>query len=493
MASVSAGFVAAKASVISFLAGLGPIGAIALGATVAIGALTAAFAIFSRSSNNAKKVTEEQKEAEELTTAAAQTRLETIAQEQADLLELIEIRTKNGQSSKDLRDQYKDLNAENDGLVTAIESGATAINDIAEAEAMLAEQRTTAALEAGSDAAALAKLQQQITEANTEELQEIIKTLENRKEVLEAERNALQETGDQSEETLNRIEQLNDGIGDIDEQLERAGSSASRATAAEKTLSQERETNAKQAEKDAVKEQQAATKRLQQQAKERQAAAQQQQAAIQKAVDADNQARQKAIDTQKQADEDLLQLQEDFNKATNEAFIDARRDEAKQTRAGNRDRLDILKEVSRQEQDLIAAGDIFAIADIREKASDDLADLRDDFDFDARERQIQRRNEANDRLREAVEQRRKLRENAIAQLNDMGQGTRAIRTGWRSMLTGLGEDLSKFSQALIGGGVSAAGRLPTVAPPGAQNIGLNVSIDGAPIRAIAQQEIGALA
>lgn len=478
-----AGVNAAKVSMISFLVGLGPIAIAAIAATIAIAALIAIFAIFRKSSDDSKKASEEQLAAEQLTTQAAQERLETIAEEQTRIAELTEIREANGQKTDDLKDREKELSKETDGLTIAMESGATAINDTAQAEQELANQRSEEALEAGDDAAALEKIRQQVRDANTEELNQIIQNLADKKAVLAAERDALKATGDESEETTARIEDLNDGIGDLEEQMNEAGSATNVAAAAEKTLAAERVEAAKKKDKDdkqALKAANAANEKARKEAA----------ANAKKISDKAKAEAKKRIDIQTKANEDLIKLQEKFRDDTADAFRDAKRGEAQETREADKSRLDLLKELGRSEEDLIASGDIFAIADLREQATEDLADLRTDFDFDAEERRIQRNNEATDRLREAQETRRKLVQTAQAALDDLGRGQTAIRGGWRNMLTGLGNDLSQFTRAITSRSTLAANR-----PSGARSserVGVNVSIDGAPVRAIVHQEIRAV-
>lgn len=490
LASVSAGFFTMKAAAISFLISLGPLGIAALVVTVVIAALTAALLVMKKRADDAakaaRKVSKQQKEAEKLTTEQAENRLIEVQREQERLAELRKIREASGKSTKDLTKQEKELNSEAAALTTVLGNGTTAINDISEAEASLADQRTNAALEAGEDAANLVKIQQAVREANTEELNQIINNLNKKKEVLQAERDALQESGDQSAETRDAIENLNDAMGDIDEQLNEASSSASRAAAAERTLSEQRTKTRAETEK----KQAAADKKV---FEERKKAEQKTLDLIKKAGEEANKQAQKVRDIQLKANEDLIKLQDDFRTDSIAAFRDAKRGELAETRKADKGRKDLLKDLSRQEKDLIASGDIFAIQDIREQASENLEDLREDFDFDANERRIQRRNETQDRLREAQEQRRKLRETALAQLADLGVGQKAIQTGWRSMLTGLGNDLQAFASAITGNAGNAAGQTQSVSGiPSIPTIGLNVSIDGAPIQAIVQNEIAAV-
>jgi hypothetical protein len=483
--ALKAGLIAAGQGVVTFLIGLGPIALAALAAGAAIMALIAIFSIFKSSTEEATKVTEAQIEAEKLSTEQAQDRLSQIEDEKSKVQELIAIREESGQKTDDLKEREKELNEESDALNTTLESGANAINDVSKAEEELAEKRRDAAAEAADDAATLEELRQKVRDSNSEELANLQQDLQDRKAVLEAERDALKASGDTSEETQAQLVKLNDSIGDLEEQLNFATSATAKAATAENDLKEKREQQAKEAErqaKEAEREAERQAKEAEREAENRRKEAQRQ---AKKIADEARKRAEKRIDIQKKADDDLLKLQEKYNKDSRKAFVDAQREEAKATRDADKSRKDLLKELSRQEEDLIASGDIFAIQDIREQASENLADLRADFDYDANERKIQRRNEANDRLQEAQEQRLKLRQNALAQLQELSGANKAIRTGWRGMLTGLGNDLQTFSNAITG---NTQGRRPTAT--GSQSI--NVSIDGAPVRAIAQQELAAI-
>jgi hypothetical protein len=94
-------------------------------------------------------------------------------------------------------------------LQAAIDSGATAANDAAEAEAKLAEERTKATLDAADTAGKELAAQQKALNATEAQNKARLESIGNERAVIEKQLSVLQGSGDQSEEVQSKIADLN--------------------------------------------------------------------------------------------------------------------------------------------------------------------------------------------------------------------------------------------------------------------------------------------
>lgn len=306
-------------------------------------------------------------------------------------------------------------NAEQQSLQTALESGALAANDAANAERELAAERTQGILSEAAQAGELEATKLRLADATQEQINAELQGLEVRKAALEAELAALQANSDGSEEVQNRIKQLTESIGFLGEQTDalnqlRSSAKTDKQVEAEKKLAAARDETARASGSAADSE--TSSRRSRQRVTSgatigglfspRGADASQGSAQN----EAEN-AQQKAQEIEQQYQDSLLEAQIDFNR---EREKEARRAEFELAKIG--------KEAKRAEQDATRERNFSAAADVRENAAEQKQDLKDQLKFEQREREIAYRNQQDDLRRTQQNQLRDL-QNSLQQKNQM--------------------------------------------------------------------------
>lgn len=308
-------------------------------------------------------------------------------------------------------------NAEQQSLQTALERGALAANDAANAERELAAERTQGVLTDAAQAGELEATKLRLADATREQIDAELQGLEVRKASLEAELASLQASGDTSEEVQNRIKQLTESIGFLGEQatqLEGLRSSAKtdKQVEAEKKLAAAREETSRASDKASQSETSSRRESRQRVSSGKTIGG----------LFTGGAARDAAGDSDKNAVDDARKKQQEIEQQYQDSLLEAQlafnREQEKEARRAEFELAKIGREAKRAEEDATRERNFAAAADVRESAADQKQDLKDQLKFEQREREIAYRNQQDDLRRTQQNQLRDL-QNSLQQRGQM--------------------------------------------------------------------------
>ena len=275
--------------------------------------------------------------------------------------------TKYGDQITESNEKLADAEAGAKEWQKALDEGAFAANDAAEAEARLAEERTKATLESAAAAGREVDARNRADKASFEQNQARLQAIEDEKESIAAQLAVLQSSGDTSEEVADQIAKLNGQLGALGKESDYISSTALAASKARD--------DAKKALKEAEKAQEEAQRKQEQAAQKRLQAAE---TYSNKLVDIARQAADKADDlltdlTDKFAanevdfGRDIDQLSVKANQTRLEDQIKAQAEEAADLREHQRKLEAIRDEGISSEEELLSKRNFLEAAKVREQ------------------------------------------------------------------------------------------------------------------------------
>jgi hypothetical protein len=353
--------------------------------------------------------------------------------------------------------------AEIDALSGALENGALAANDAAEAEAALAKERSAALLSEAQQAGELAQLRDRVSTMTAEQIATETDAVERRRLGIEAELAVLSASGDTSEEVTKKIAQLRGQLGFLGEQAQVL------STATPKVSTAETEKAAKEAEKaiaDAARAQQSYSDKVRDAGKRYRDAI----------ADINTDLRDKQQDNQRKYQDDILSGEIDF-----------RNEQLQEQREYERDLAQIKRDAAKEELDATRARDFAALRDARENGAEAINERRtEEADANAEEAIEYRqhldelsRDRANANRDAVIDQQRAYRDakidrsralrDARQDLNDYNRDRaaqeqnfmRASLTNWQGYFSQLSRLQSQMSGSTRSSGSAGSGLTPT--------------------------------
>ena len=254
--------------------------------------------------------------------------------------------TQINETNEEIRKQQSEI----DALSGALENGALAANDAAEAEALLAQERSAALLAEAQQAGELAQLRDRVSTMTAEQIATETEAVERRRMGVEAELAVLQASGDASEEVAKKIAQLTGQLGFLGDQANVLKNATPKAD------TREAEKAAKEAEKaitDAARAQQTYSDKVRDAGKRYRDAV----------ADINTNLRDKVQDNQTKYQDDVL-----------EGAIDFSNEQLQQQRDYERDLSKIKRDAAKEELDATRARDFAALRDARENGADAISE-----------------------------------------------------------------------------------------------------------------------
>jgi hypothetical protein len=308
------------------------------------------------------------------------------------------------------------FNTEQTALEKALQDGAIAANDAAEAERKLADERIHGVLSEAAQAGELEATRQRLVSATQEQIVAEKRGIEAKLASAQAELASLQASGDTSEAVQQRIEQITDTIAKLGEQTQvldqlRGSAKTDEQVAREKALESARNASARATDaafQSELAKAQAGTEALKADRKAEQDRAKDAQKALGDRRKAASKTRKDEQNEAEKAAEKRRDIEQKLQDDLNELAIKFNQDQQKEQRKAEFDLMKIDRDGKRAEQDAIRERNFAAAADAAEATQDQKSDLQDQLRFEQREREIAYREQQGDLRRSRDNQLRDL-------------------------------------------------------------------------------------
>lgn len=316
-----------------------------------------------------------------------------------------------------------DYEAEIELLNDRLADGSLAAADAAEAERMLAEERTNALLDQAAFEGELEELRQRIADSTKEQIAREQEAIDRRIAALERELEVLEASGDSSEDVAQRIAEINeqlDKLGDQSDVLADASASApsedelkqareeSKQATVEATESTKANTDATKAKSDADKDAaREAEKAAQKQAQYADSLKQANDRYTQALEDIDTDLKDRLTDAGIEGNQELADLQSKFDQDELQRDTDHRRELAR-----------LRKDADRSERDALRQRNFAQLADTREDNQSAIEDAKREFEEEGQDRLTEVKYQHDEILTEEQRQTQELRRNADRQQRD---------------------------------------------------------------------------